>query len=62
LKVEEGMRFSQEFAGESNGESNRETTGESAGSLDEPHQEVLDLNQRIKTNENTRNWIARKPS
>ncbi|MEE9531881.1 MAG: hypothetical protein V3W52_12870, partial [Syntrophobacteria bacterium] len=46
LKAEEGMRFSEE----------------STGSLEEPLQEVLDLNQRIKTNENTRNWISRNPS
>ena len=46
LKVEEGMKFSEE----------------STGSLDEPFQEVLELNQRIRTNENTRNWMARNPS
>ncbi len=46
--------FSEESIGES--------FGDSSGSLNEPLQEVLDLNQRIKTNENTRNWIARNPS
>lgn len=54
LKVEEGMRFS--------GESTGEAVGESTGSLDQPLQEVLDLNQRIRNNENTRNWMARNPS
>jgi len=43
LKVEEGIRFSEE----------------TADLLEEPHQEVVDLNHRIKTNENARNWIVR---
>ena len=46
LKAEEGMKFSEE----------------TADLLEEPHQEILDLNQRIKTNENARNWITRSAS
>lgn len=47
LKIEEGMRFSETPAG---------------GSLEEPYDQVLDLNQRIKENERTRNYLTRNAS
>jgi DNA primase len=47
LKVEEGMRFSE---------------ASSEQLLEEPYDQVLDLNQRIKENERTRNYLTRNAS
>jgi DNA primase len=43
LKIEEAMKFSEG----------------ASGLTEEPFAEVLDLNQKIKTNEGSRNWLAR---